>query len=291
VEAGDEVVALSRSADEPVVEGAHAVAVDLMDAEATARAVAEAEPDVVFHLAAQASVPEAWGRPGGTLSLNLTTTLHLLEAVREHAPLARVVAVGSGEVYGPPASLPVDEDAPLRPQNPYAVSKAAADLLAGMYADAHGLDVIRVRAFNHAGPGQSDEYVLATLARQAAEGLSAGEGPLRIVTGNPEPRRDFTDVRDVARAYRELAAGQVPAGAYNVCSGEAVSVAELLALLERVTGRPIEHSVDDARVRAHEVMEVRGDPTRLRAATGWEPAIPLETTLADTVAWWRETLG
>jgi GDP-4-dehydro-6-deoxy-D-mannose reductase len=291
VEAGDEVVALSRSADEPVVEGAHAVAVDLMDAEATARGVAEAEPDVVFHLAAQASVPEAWDHPGGTLSLNLTTTLHLLEAVREHAPLARVVAIASGEVYGPPASLPVDEDAPLRPQNPYAVSKAAADLLAGMYADAHGLDVIRVRAFNHAGPGQSDEYVLATLARQAAEGLAAGEGPLRIVTGNPEPRRDFTDVRDVARAYRDLAARQVPAGAYNVCSGEAVSVAELVALLERVTSRPIEHSVDPARVRAHEVMEIRGDPARLRAATGWEPAIPLETTLADAVAWWRETLG
>ena len=291
MEAGDEVVALSRSADEPVVEGARPVAVDLMDAQDTARAVAEAAPDVVFHLAAQASVPAAWDRPGGTLALNVTTTLHLLEAVRQHAPDARVVSVASGEVYGPPASLPVAEDAPLRPQNPYAVSKAAADLLAGMYADAHGLDIVRVRAFNHAGPGQSDEYVVATLARQAAEGLAAGDGPLRIVTGNPEPRRDFTDVRDVARAYRELATRQVAAGVYNVCSGEATAVAELIALLERVTGRPVEHSVDPARVRAHEVMEIRGDPSRLRAATGWTPAIPLETTLADTVASWRETLA
>jgi GDP-4-dehydro-6-deoxy-D-mannose reductase len=284
-------VALSRSADEPAVAGARAVDVDLMDADATARAVADAAPDVVYHLAAQASVPAAWGRPGGTLVTNLRTTLHLLEAAREHAPEARVVTVSSGEVYGPPDSLPVGEDAPLRPQNPYAVSKASADLLAAMYADAHGMDVVRARPFNHAGPGQSDEYVVSTVARQAAEGLLAGDGPLRIVTGSPEPSRDFTDVRDVARAYRMLAAPDVAADAYNVCSGTSVSVAELLALVKRVTGRELEHSVDPARVRAHEVMEIRGDPARLRAATGWEPAVALETTLADTIDWWRERLG
>lgn len=284
------MVALSRSADEPRTAGARAVAVDLMDASATARAVAEATPEVVFHLAAQASVPASWDAPGDTLRLNLATTQHLLDAVRAHAPGARVVCVGSGEVYGPPARLPVDEDAPLRPQNPYAVSKAACDLLAGMYADAHGLDVVRARPFNHAGPGQSDEYVVSTLARQAAEGL-AGDGPLRVVTGNPEPRRDFTDVRDVADAYRRLASRDVPPGAYNVCSGRAVSVAELLELLGRVTGRELAHEVDPERVREHEVMEVRGDPARLRDATGWEPSTPLESTLADAVAWWRERLG
>jgi GDP-4-dehydro-6-deoxy-D-mannose reductase len=171
------------------------------------------------------------------------------------------------------------------------VSKAACDLLAGMYADAHGLDVVRARPFNHAGPGQADEYVMSTLARQAAEGLAAGDGPLRVVTGNPEPRRDFTDVRDVAGAYRRLASRDVPPGAYNVCSGRSVSVAELLELLGSVTGRELAHEVDPERVRAHEVMEVRGDPARLRDATGWEPSIPLETTLADAVAWWRERLG
>ncbi|HVE67885.1 MAG TPA: GDP-mannose 4,6-dehydratase [Solirubrobacteraceae bacterium] len=291
VEAGDDVVALSRSADEPATEGARAIAVDLMDRDAAARAVADAAPDVVFHLAAQASVPASWAAPGDTLRLNLAMTQHLLDAVRAHAPGARVVAVGSGEVYGPPAQLPVGEDAPLRPQNPYAVSKAAADLLAGMYADAHGLEVVRARPFNHAGPGQTDEYVVATLARQAAEGAGDGAGPLRIVTGNPAPRRDFTDVRAVADAYRRLASRDVAPGAYNVCSGHAVSVAELIELLGRVTGREIAHEIDPARVRAHEVMEIRGDPTRLRDATGWEPAIPLETTLADAVTWWRERRG
>ena len=116
-----------------------------------------------------------------------------------------VVAVSSGEVYGPPASLPVDETAPLRPQNPYAVSKAAGDLLAGFYADAHGLRVARPRAFNHAGPGQPPLYALASFARQVAAGLEAGEATVRVATGNPDARRDYTDVRDVVRAYRLIA--------------------------------------------------------------------------------------
>jgi GDP-4-dehydro-6-deoxy-D-mannose reductase len=287
VAAGDDVVALSRSTAEPETAGARAVAVDLLDAPATGRAIAQAEPEVVYHLAALASVAGSWERPGTALSENTLATLNLLEAVRTQTPDARVIVVGSGEVYGRPAALPVDEDAPLRPQNPYAVSKAAVDLLAAMYADAHGLAVVRVRAFNHAGPRQSTDYVVASLTRQVAAGLAAGENPVRVVTGNPEPRRDFTDVRDVVLAYRALAAS-APPDAYNVCSGRATSVAELIALLRDVTGREIAHEVDPARVRAHDVMEIRGSHDRLTAATGWEPRIPLATTLADTVAWWRE---
>jgi GDP-4-dehydro-6-deoxy-D-mannose reductase len=140
-----------------------------------------------------------------TLRDNMAMTLNLLEAVRVEAPRATVVAVSSGEVYGPPERLPVDESAPLRPQNPYAVSKASADLLAGFYADAHGLRVIRPRSFNHAGPGQQPRYAIASFARQAAEGP-------RIVTGNPDARRDYTDVRDVVRAYRLLAERAEPGG-------------------------------------------------------------------------------
>ncbi len=283
-EARDEVVALSRS-------GRSGVAVDLRDPEAAAAAVSEAAPEVVYHLAGQASVAAAWRAPRETLAANLETTLNLLEAVRAGAPGARVVAVGSGEAYGPPSTLPVGEDAALNPQNPYAVSKAAADLLAAMYAGAHGLDVVRARPFNHAGPGQSDEFVVATLTRQVAEGLLRGEDPIPVVTGSPEPRRDFTDVRDVVRAYRLLGSRAAPAGPYNVCSGVAVSVAELMRTLARVADREVAHSVDPARVRAHDVMEVRGDATRLREATGWEPEIALETTLADAVAWWRDELS
>ena len=248
---------------------------DLRDAEATHAAIAAARPDVVYHLAAHAHVGESWREPHGTLDDNLTMALNVLEAVREHAPGATVVAVASGEVYGTPERLPVDETAPLRPQNPYAVSKAAADLLAGMYADAHGLRVIRARAFNHAGPGQEPTYAIASFARQAAHGAE------RIVTGNPDTRRDYTDVRDVVRAYRLLAERAEP-GVYNVCSGRTASTAELVAMLG------VEHEVDPALLRRHEVTELRGSYDRLRAATGWEPEYALADTLRDTVRWWRD---
>jgi GDP-4-dehydro-6-deoxy-D-mannose reductase len=263
--------------------------VDLRDAEATRAAVAAAAPEVVYHLAALAHVGRSWSDPATTLAGNQAMTLNLLEAVRTEAPGAVLVAVSSGEVYGAPASLPVDEAAPLRPQNPYAVSKAATDLLAGFYADAHGLRVVRPRAFNHAGPGQPPIYALAAFTRQVAVGLEAGDDPIRLVTGNPDARRDFTDVRDVVRAYRLLAEAGEP-GVFNVCSGRAASPRELLPALRQAAGVEIEHEVDAALVRAHDVMEIRGSAERLRAATGWQPGIPLETTLADTIAWWREEI-
>jgi GDP-4-dehydro-6-deoxy-D-mannose reductase len=198
-------------------------------------------------------------------------TLHVLEAVRAEAPGATVVVVSSGEVYGPPASLPVDESAPLSPRNPYAVSKAAADLLAGMYAD---LRVIRARAFNHAGPGQDPSYAISSFARQAAQGAT------RIVTGNPATRRDYTDVRDVVRAYRLLAERAEP-GVYNVCSGRSASTEELVRML----GAEVE--VDPELLRPNEVMDLYGSSEKLRAATGWEPEIPLERTLRDALESWR----
>jgi GDP-4-dehydro-6-deoxy-D-mannose reductase len=252
-------------------------------------AVRDAEPEAVYHLAARAHVGESWREPEAYLRDNQAMTLHLLEAVRAEAPEAAVVVVGSSELYGPPETLPVDESAPLRPQNPYAVSKASADLLAGFYADAHGLRIIRARAFNHSGPGQEPIYAIASFARQLAAGLEAGEDPVRIVTGNPAARRDYTDVRDVVRAYRALAAGAAP-GIYNVCSGRPASAAELVEALGRVAGVSVAHEVDPKLRRAHEVMEVRGSYVRLHGATGWEPEIPLEQTLADTVAWWREEI-
>jgi GDP-4-dehydro-6-deoxy-D-mannose reductase len=277
-EAGDAVTALSR-AD-----------ADLSSAADARRVVAEAAPEVVYHLAAQAHVGRSWEDPAATLSGNLALALNVFEAVRHEAPAATLVAVASGEVYGPPASLPVDETAELRPQNPYAVSKASADLLARFYGDAHGLRVIRPRPFNHAGPGQDPAYAIASFARQMAVGLENGDDPVTIRTGNPATRRDYTDVRDVVRAYRLLAASGEPGPAYNVCSGRVASAAELVAMLGEGCGVEVVHDVDSALVRAHEVMEIRGTPERLRAATGWEPEIPLVQTLADTVDWWRAQL-
>ena len=273
--AGDEVVAVSRSAG-----------VDLLDAVAVRSAIAAARPDVVYHLAAHAHVGESWRDPARTLRDNVAMTLNVLEACREEAPEATVVAVASGEVYGPPERLPVDETAPLRPQNPYAVSKASADLLAGFYADAHGVRVIRARAFNHAGPGQAPVYAIASFAQQFAAAVDAGENPVRIVTGNPDTRRDYTDVRDVVRAYRLLAERAEP-GVYNICSGRTASSRELVAMLAEAAGVAVEHVIDPAKLRPHEVMELRGSFEALRAATDWEPEIPLARTLGDTLEWWR----
>ncbi len=253
-------------------------------------AILESQPEVVYHLAARAHVGESWRTPAETLHDNLAMTLNVLEGVRTASPDATVVAVASGEVYGPPARLPVDESAPLRPQNPYAVSKASADLLAGFFADAHGVRVVRARSFNHAGPGQAPTYAIAAFARQVAAGLEAGDDPIRVVTGNPDTRRDYTDVRDVVQAYRLLAEHGESGVAYNVCSGRPASAAELVAWLGEAARRPVDHVIDQSLIRPHEVMELRGSHERLTAATGWEPRIPLARTLADTMAWWREQL-
>jgi GDP-4-dehydro-6-deoxy-D-mannose reductase len=258
---------------------------DLLDAAAVRGAVRAAAPDVVFHLAALASVGRSWEAPATTLTANLTMTANLLEAVRLEAPDAVTLVVSSSEVYGPPESLPVDESAPLRPQNPYAVSKAGCDLLAGQYADAFGLRVVRVRPFNHAGPGQSDEYVIGTLTRQVAEAEIAGAHECVLRTGNPDSARDFTDVRDVVRAY--VAAAGLPTGVWNVASGRATAVHELIEMVRAATRLSVRHEVDPGRVRAHDVPEVRGSARRLHEASGWEPEIPPERTVADALEAWR----
>jgi GDP-4-dehydro-6-deoxy-D-mannose reductase len=287
--AGRHLVTLCRDAGDAVVTAERSTGVDLLDAGSARAAVRDAAPDVVYHLAARAHVGQSWEDPAGTLRDNLAMTVNLFEAVRAHAPDAVVVAVSSSEIYGPADRLPIEETFPLRPQNPYAVSKASADLLAGFYADAHGLRIVRARAFNHSGPGQEPTYAIGNFAYQAAQAAVEGAARLRIVTGNPDTRRDYTDVRDVVRAYRALAERGEP-GVFNVCSGVSRSARELLAGLAEAAGLELEHVVDPARVRAYEVMELRGANAALRAATGWQPEIPIERTLADTVAWWRERL-
>ena len=263
--------------------------VDLRDRAATRELIAGIEPQTVYHLAALASVGRSWESPSEALLDNQAMTLNVLETVRLHAPGARVLLASSGEVYGRPSELPVTEAAPLSPQSPYAVAKVGSDLLGGLYSDAWGVHVVRTRAFNHAGPGQADTYVIASLTRQVAEAEAAGKPAVRLRTGNPDAARDFTDVRDVVRAYR-LATTLDP-GAYNVASGSATAVRDLVRLVQRQTEVEVRHEVDPERVRDHEVQEIRGSADRLRAATGWEPEIPLETTIADALGHWRRALG
>ncbi len=257
---------------------------DLTDSAAIGDAVAGA--DCIFHLAAFSSPGLSWERPREALLVNVEISLNLLEGVRTAAPEATVVLVSSGQVYGAPDQLPVTEEAPLAPGNPYAVSKAACDLLGAQYAEAYDMHVVRIRPFNHAGPGQSDEYVLGSLARQVAEAEATGAGELVLHTGDVSAKRDFTDVRDVVEAY--VLAGGVESGAYNVCSGRCVQVAELIEALASEAGVPVRNEVDPARLRPNDAPETRGSHDRFTAATGWEPVIPLGDTVRDTLAWWRE---
>ena len=247
--------------------------------------MASLHPDVVFHLAAFSSPKLSWEEPESALLTNVELTLNVLEAVRAVAPEAVVVLVGSGQVYGAPSQLPVTEDAALRPGNPYAVSKAACDLLGAQYAEAYGLRVVRLRPFNHAGPAQLDEYVLSSLARQVAEAEAAGASEIVLRTGDVSSARDFTDVRDIVEAY--VLAASVQPDAYNVCSGRSASVADLIEMLASESSLAVRHEVDPARLRRNDAPEMRGSHERFTAATGWEPEIPLADTVRDTLDWWR----
>jgi GDP-4-dehydro-6-deoxy-D-mannose reductase len=294
VEAGDEVVAVSRSGT--VADGVcEAVALDLADADAVKAIVDRRAPEVVYHLAALSSVGRSWDEPRVTLAANVGGALNLLEAVRTSAPEAHVLWVSSCEVYGAPALLPTPELASFSPANPYAVSKAAGEMLAQVYASSHGLRVTCARPYTHSGPRQRPLFLLSNLSWQGAVARLGGVSTLEIVTGNPDTRRDFTDVRDVVRAYRVLAAlppapGEM--GIYNVCSGRSISTAEQVGTLARLL-HPIavEHVIDPARVRVSEVMELRGDHAKLTAATGWRPTISFDQTMADTLAWWERQLA
>ena len=289
-DAGDQVVALSREGT-ALSGSATEVAVDLRGAEAVRAAVADARPEIVYHLAALSSVGKSWDHPAQTVDENVNGAVNLLEALRWEAPRARVVWVSSCEVYGIPSSLPIPESAPFAPASPYAVSKASAEQLAAVYCEYHGLDIVRARPFSHSGPGQRPIFLLSSIARQAVQSRLAGADRVAVTTGNPDTRRDFTDVRDVVRAYRRLAAG-TPERVYNVSSGVSVSAAEQVQLLaELVAPMTVDHEVDATLVRAHEVMDLRGDHSRLTADTGWEPEIPLRQTMADTLSWWERTLA
>jgi GDP-4-dehydro-6-deoxy-D-mannose reductase len=278
--AGHDVHGTGRKPEAPV--DFDYTTLDLLDADAVRACIRDTSPDWIAHLAADASVAQSWNDPGGTLRNNVESTANVLEAAGD----AAVLVAGSGEVYGPPNALPVDETHELRPQNPYAVSKAATDLLGGFYADADGRRVIRTRAFNHFGPGQSDQYVVAAFARQIADAERAGARAVTVRTGNLDARRDFTDVRDVVRAYALLLDG-AEAGTYNVCSGISRSAADILAALAQESQLDVQHETDPDRLRKHEVMDIRGSHDKLTNATGWKPEIAFEQTVRDTLDWWR----
>jgi GDP-4-dehydro-6-deoxy-D-mannose reductase len=271
VATGDEVTTIDHHGDHPV---------DITDGPAVSAAIARAAPDAVYHLAGWADVGASWSDPVGVLRVNAEGTLNVLRAC-ESASVHRVLAVASADVYGvvAEAELPLTEESPLRPTSPYAASKAAADALALQAHLGHGLGVIRVRPFNHLGPGQSEKFVAPALAARIAR--AERDSLDTIVVGNLSARRDMTDVRDVVRAYRLLVARGTPGEVYNVCSGADVAIQELADQLVALAERPITLEPDPSLLRPVDLPVLRGDASKLRAATGWSPAIPVEQTLAD----------
>jgi GDP-4-dehydro-6-deoxy-D-mannose reductase len=254
---------------------------DVTDAASVAAWVREIRPDAIAHLAAQASGADALLEPVETYRVNALGTLHVLEAARAHAPGATVLVVGSADVYGSGApGGRLREDAPLRPQNPYALSKAAGDALGELYAGTYGLRVIRTRTFSHTGPGQRPRFALASFADQIAR-IDAGLLPPEVRAGNLEGVRDYGDVRDVVRAYELLLLRGEPGQVYNVCTGVGHPLHQLLDLLLSKSGVRAEVVRDPARVRVRDAGHLVGDPTRLSERTGWRPGIPIEQTLAD----------
>lgn len=260
-------------------------ALDMTDARAVGALVAEVKPVAVYHLAAIASVAESFEDPTPTFQLNTMGTLHLLDALRRHVPTARTLVVSSAEVYGG-ARLPYTEAMPLQPANPYAASKAAAEMVAIQHARAYGMAIVRARAFNHTGPGQSARFATPRFARQIAR-IEVGRQSPVIGVGNMGARRDFLDVRDVAAAYLALLDRGVAGEVYNVCSGRSVAMQEILDRLVAMARVGVEVEVDPALFRPVDVAETRGDPSALMDATGWKPEIPLEETLKDVLDYWR----
>ena len=246
-------------------------------------------PDVIFHLAAQAHVPTSHADPTGTISNNLLGQLQLFEAVRASGADPLIVVACTGEEYGAvrPEELPVDEDTPLRPNNPYALSKVAQDMLALQYHLGYGIRTIRLRLFNHIGPGQDDAFVTAAFAHQIAR-VEAGRQEPVLRVGNLEGQRDFTDVRDVVRAYEFAATHGVPGEVYNIGTGHAVSVRRILDMLIGLSSARIAVEPDPARMRPVDVPVIACDATRFRRQTGWQPEIGLEQSLADILDYWRE---
>ncbi len=261
--------------------------VDVADADAVRRAIAAARPDGVFHLAAIAFVPRAAADPVRALTVNVVGTQHVLAAVQQEAPACRVVVVGSSDVYGAAADdgLPVSEDCALRPVSAYGLSKAAADMAAFRQWWESGLAVIRARAFNHTGPGQSAEFVCSDFARQLVD-MERGVAEPRLRVGNLRSARDFSDVRDVVRGYLVLMEHGVPGAAYNLCRGDAVTIGDIVEHLRAAVRVPFEVVEEVARVRRREIQRVVGNPTRARAL-GWVPSIPLARTLGDLLEDWR----
>lgn len=265
------------------------VEADLLDSYSVENAIGQVKPDYIFHLAAQSFVPTSWHAPAHTMTTNAVGQINLFEVVRQLGidPIIQIAC--SSEEYGKvyPKELPVKETNPLRPLSPYGVSKVTQDMLGYQYFMSYGLKIVRTRAFNHTGPRRGEVFASSTFAKQIAEIEKKKREPV-IYVGNLKAKRDFTDVRDVVKAYFLAVKKCQPGKVYNICSQKSWSIQQVLDMLLEMSKKEIEVKVDPQRLRPSDVEILLGDCSKFRRATGWKPTIPFEKTLKDLLDYWRE---
>lgn len=261
---------------------------DLRDGTAARKVITDFRPERVFHLAAQSYVHASWSSPAETMTTNVLCQVHLFEAVRESRIDPRIQVACSSEEYGlvHPDEIPIKETNPLRPLSPYAVSKVAQDFLGYQYHESFGMFIVRTRAFNHSGARRGDVFVESNFAKQIAE-IEAGKRDPVVHVGNLDAYRDYTDVRDVCHAYWLALEHCEPGEVYNIGTGTSWRIGDLLEMLVKMASVEVEVRPDPERMRPSDVMHLRADASKFRAATGWEPTIPFEETLKDLLDYWR----
>lgn len=286
-------ISQGASTDHPIsIQSIPVHKIDLRDRTTLWEFVSREKPDLVFHLAALSHVPTSRTAPETTFDTNVAGTFNLLEAVRRSSYPSRVLFVSTGNLYGDIDSPDegFSESSPANPGSPYASSKLMGEQLARSYHEDFAVEVVTARPFNHTGPGQAPSFACPEFARAIAAGVVNG-APVHMRTGPLEPRRDISDVRDVVRAYFLLAARGKPGEVYNVCSGSMVRMADIVARLAEFAGIPVTTELDPAKARKREIMHSGGNSAKIRADLGWVPAIPLERTLEDLLAYWIDRLS
>lgn len=261
---------------------------DILDEKAVTQLLDRENPDMIFHLAAQSSVKVSWERPALTADINVRGTINVLEAAHRASHGARILLVGSGEEYGylKPEEIPVKEDTLLRAGNIYAVTKACQGMLGEVYSRAYGMDIIMVRAFNHIGPKQAPQFVISDFCRQVSR-IEKGLSEPVMYVGNLSARRDFTDVRDIVRAYELLMRKGRSGETYNVGSGKAISIEEMLNKILSFSRSEIEVRIDSSKLRPSDVPIIAADISKISSDTGWVPEIAVDETIKNILDYWR----
>ena len=288
---GMEVYATKLSGNEQIDIPAWMYELDILNREEIIDLLYKIRPDYIFHLAAQSSVALAWEKPGLTIDVNIKGSVNVMDAVRDLYYKPRLLLIGSGEEYGhiKPNEVPIVEDNYLRPGNLYAATKVCQNMIAQIYAKAYDMEVIMVRAFNHIGPGQSPTFVVSDFCKQVVEIEKGLREPVMRV-GNLRARRDFTDVRDVVRAYALLVQHGKAGETYNVGSGHAIEIQGILEMIIAQSGVDVKVEVDPNKIRPVDVPIIEADTTKLRSETKWVPEISLEQTIRETMDYWRTRL-